>query len=96
MSRVSEQCFSMTERTDDNVTLVDGSHSAAGQFELVVAGLVIQDTDGDENAFLAQYVGRQPQFVTQVAVLSNGSNFVDQDAAHRSTLASAGLQRTWQ
>jgi hypothetical protein len=43
----------MTECTDDNVALVDGGHAAGGQFKLVVTSLVIEDTHGDEHAFLA-------------------------------------------
>ena len=100
MARVSEQRFSMTERADNDIALVDGGHSAARQFKLVVTCLVIQDAHGNEHAFLTGNIGRQPEFVAQVTVLGNGGDFIHENAAHYSGLsggcAGPGLQQARQ
>ena len=76
----------MTECAYDDIALVDGGHSAARQLKLVVTCFVIEDTHGDQHAFLTGNVGGDPEFVAQVAVLGNGGDFIDEDAAHCSAL----------
>ena len=82
MSRVAAQRLAVPECADNDVTLVDGGHAARGQFELVVTRLVVEHAHGDEYAFLARNVGRQPQLVAEVAVLRDRRDLVDDDGFH--------------
>jgi hypothetical protein len=59
----------MTERPDNDITLIHGCHAPGCEFELVIACLVIQHTHGNQHTFFAGNVPGQPQFVSQLAVL---------------------------
>ncbi len=48
----------MPEGTNDDVTLSDSCHSAAGKFELVVTCLVVQDLYRQQHALVTRDVVR--------------------------------------
>ncbi len=77
----------MSECAYNDIALVDGGHSAARQLKLVVTCFVIEDAHGNKHAFLTGNVGGYPEFVAQIAVLGNGGDFIDEDAAHRSAFS---------
>ena len=82
VSRITSQGFPVAERADDDVTLINGRHAARRQFELVVTRLVVEDSNRNEHTLLAGDVRGQAQFVAELAVLGNGSHFIDDDALH--------------
>ena len=57
MAGVAAQGFAVAECPDDDIALVDGCHSAGGEFELVVARFVVQNTHRDKHTFLARDIG---------------------------------------
>ncbi len=82
--RVTQQRFAMPERADHDVALRNGGHAPGGKFELVVTRLVVQDANGDQYAFFARDLGRNPQLVAQVTVLCDRGDLVDKNGFHDS------------
>ncbi len=83
VTRVAEQGLAVAQCADDDVALVDGGHAAAHELELVVARLVVQHARGEQHAFLAGNLRGHPQLVSQLRMLRDRGNLVDEHGAHR-------------
>ena len=81
-ARVAAQRIPKSQRTDDDVALRQRGHASRGQLELVVPRFVVQDAHGDQYAFLAGYVGGQPEFGAELGVLRHRRDLVSEDCLH--------------
>src|SRR5690625_3535261 len=72
----------MSERTDDHVAALDTRHSAAGQFERVVARLAVQDFDRNQHAFLAGDLRVHANLAAEVAGDRDRGDFIDDYRTH--------------
>src|SRR5262245_57588857 len=86
MPRVAEQRLTVTERADDDVALLDLGHAAARELDRVVARLVVQHLDGDEDAFLARNVRAHANLLAEIGLNGDRGNFVYEYRAHLTAL----------
>src|ERR1700694_5222480 len=72
----------MAERAGHDVPLLHLSHSAAGQLELAVGGLVVLHPPGDHPPPLARDVGAQPHLPLELAGPGDGGDLVQKHGLH--------------
>ena len=76
----------MAERADQDVAVLDLGHAAARELERVVAGLVVQHLDRDQNAFLARYFLAHADLLAEIGCERDRRDLVDEHRAHVSSL----------
>jgi hypothetical protein len=83
VTRVAEKSFPMPERSDEHIPLPHRRHAAARELELVVAGLVVQDLDGDDRPLLRGDLVGEADVGRKAAAQRHGGDLVGEDTFHR-------------
>ena len=79
---VAEQRLAVAQRAHDDIPAAHARHASAGQFQLVVGGLLVQHLDCDHHALLARNAVADADFPVGTKVRGHGRQFVDDDATH--------------
>jgi hypothetical protein len=54
MTGISKQRLAVTKCTDDDISAADFCHPTAGQFQVIVSVLTVQNLNRQQHAFLAR------------------------------------------